>query len=154
MANRLKSKLGELTGPARTDQEAIPIADATRSYWERDMLSLSIPAYRGGRELASEHSGRGGSAPPPLADSSSLRTETAVLPREAYLGAARMVEWRDAVNEVSAEMVTSYPPGIPVLAPGERIMQEALDYLEQVVAAGAFVEGAVDQSLERLRVLA
>jgi lysine decarboxylase len=55
---------------------------------------------------------------------------------------------------VSAELVAPYPPGIPTIAPGELYNQEAIDYLEEIVAAGAFVEGAADQSLSTLRVVA
>jgi Orn/Lys/Arg decarboxylase-like protein len=76
------------------------------------------------------------------------------LPREAYLGATEMVDWRKAPGRISAEMVCPYPPGIPVIAPGERLTQEIVDYLEAVVAAGAMVEGAADESLAQLRVVA
>jgi arginine decarboxylase len=83
-----------------------------------------------------------------------LRTETVMLPRDAYLGATEMVEWRKAAGRVSAEMVCPYPPGIPIVAPGELLTQEIVEYLQQVVAAGAMVEGAVDESLAQMRVAA
>jgi arginine/lysine/ornithine decarboxylase len=47
-----------------------------------------------------------------------------------------------------------YPPGIPVLAPGERISQEAVDHLTTGVQAGMLVPGAADSSLGTLRVVA
>jgi hypothetical protein len=47
-----------------------------------------------------------------------------------------------------------YPPGIPVVAPGELITQPIVDYLQEIVAAGAFLEGAADQSLDSFRVIA
>src|SRR3954470_629191 len=47
--NRTKTRLRRFEGPARKDQDAAPIADAMRAYWERDMLSFSIPAHAGGR---------------------------------------------------------------------------------------------------------
>jgi arginine/lysine/ornithine decarboxylase len=81
-----------------------------------------------------------------------LRTETVMLPRDAFLGPAEMVSWREAAGRVSAEMICPYPPGIPIIAPGERLTGEIVDYLEQVVAAGAIVEGASDESLAELRV--
>jgi arginine decarboxylase len=64
------------------------------------------------------------------------------------------VKAREAEGRVSAELVTPYPPGIPVLAPGETITRPIVDYLEKIVAAGAFVEGATDQSLSEFRVVA
>src|SRR3954470_4659291 len=52
--NRAKTTLRRLEGPARKEQDAAPIADAMRAYWERDMLSFSIPAHSGGRGPAPE----------------------------------------------------------------------------------------------------
>jgi arginine/lysine/ornithine decarboxylase len=83
-----------------------------------------------------------------------LRTDLAMAPREAYLGGYEMVDPQDAVGRVSAEMVTPYPPGIPAIAPGEVYTETVVDYLETVVGLGAFVEGAADQSLAQLRVVA
>jgi arginine/lysine/ornithine decarboxylase len=47
--NRAKASLKQREGPVRKDQDAVPIADAMRAYWDRDMLSFSIPAHAGGR---------------------------------------------------------------------------------------------------------
>src|SRR3954454_19211946 len=47
--NRAKTRFRRFEVPARKDQDAAPIADAMRAYWERDMLSFSIPAHAGGR---------------------------------------------------------------------------------------------------------
>jgi arginine decarboxylase len=83
-----------------------------------------------------------------------LRMETAMLPRDAFLGATEMVPWRQAVGRISAEMVCPYPPGIPIVAPGERLTEPVVRYLEDMAAAGAMFEGAVDTTLEKLRVVA
>jgi arginine/lysine/ornithine decarboxylase len=90
----------------------------------------------------------------PLPTRSQLRTEQAMLPRDAFFAQSENVKPRQAIGRVSAELVTPYPPGIPTIAPGELYNQEALDYLEEIVAAGAFVEGTADQSLSTLRVVA
>lgn len=87
-------------------------------------------------------------------DPAQLRTDTVMFPREAFLGATEMVPWREAPGRISAEMICPYPPGIPIVAPGERLTSEIVDYLEQVVAAGGMVEGAADESLAELRVVA
>jgi hypothetical protein len=47
--NRAKTKLEERRSPVEKDQATVPIADAMRCYWERDMLSFAIPAHNGGR---------------------------------------------------------------------------------------------------------
>jgi arginine decarboxylase len=54
---------------------------------------------------------------------------------------------------VSAEWVTPYPPGIPAVAAGEVYTDAAVDYLQEVVAAGGFVEGTADPALSKLRVV-
>ena len=53
-SNRVKSALRRLEGPARKRQDAAPIGDAVRDYWDRGMLSFSIPAHSGGRGPAPE----------------------------------------------------------------------------------------------------
>jgi arginine/lysine/ornithine decarboxylase len=82
-----------------------------------------------------------------------LRTEQAMLPRDAFFARAETVKAKDAAGRVSAELVTPYPPGIPAAAPGEVLNDELVDYLEEIVANGAFVEGATDPTLEHFRVV-
>ena len=83
-----------------------------------------------------------------------LRTETVMLPRDAYLGHTEMVPWRKAAGRISAEMICPYPPGIPIVAPGELLTDAIVDYLERQAAAGVMVEGAADESLAQMRVVA
>jgi arginine decarboxylase len=104
-------------------------------------------------ELAAEHRDDDAGAPR-VAEPSTLVTEQAMTPRDAFFAASEMVAPRDAVGRVNADIVTPYPPGIPVLAPGEVITEPIVEHLEHVVALGGFVEGATDQALDRLRVVA
>jgi len=102
--------------------------------------------------LCAHHAEADQRPPLDLPYTTSLRMETVMLPREAFLGATEMVPWRKAAGRVSAEMICPYPPGIPITAPGERLTPEVVDYLEQLAAAGVMVEGASDESLEHFRV--
>jgi arginine decarboxylase len=104
-------------------------------------------------QLAAEHHDDGGE-PDRVAEPATLVTEQAMLPRDAFFAPSEMVAPRDAVGRVNADIVTPYPPGIPVLAPGEVITEAIVEHLEHVVALGGFVEGATDQALDRLRVVA
>ena len=54
---------------------------------------------------------------------------------------------------VSAEFVYLYPPGIPVLAPGEVICGRHLEQIRQAMEQGLSVEGPEDMSLKYLKVL-
>lgn len=83
-----------------------------------------------------------------------LELETVVLPRAAFFGPAEQVPVAEAVGRVAAEMVTPYPPGVPVLAPGERITRAALDYLTSGVRAGMLIPDAADPELGSIRVVA
>jgi arginine/lysine/ornithine decarboxylase len=77
-----------------------------------------------------------------------------MLPRDAFFARTESVTSKHAVGRVSAELVTPYPPGIPAVAPGEIYNEATVDYLKEIVAVGGFVEGASDQSLDTLRVVA
>ena len=94
--------------------------------------------------------------PPPVAlpEPRSLEPENAMTPREAFFARAEQVPVEKAAGRIAAEMISPYPPGVPVLAPGERISREALDYLRSGVAAGMLLPDAADGSLETLRVVA
>jgi arginine/lysine/ornithine decarboxylase len=107
------------------------------------------------RDLVDEHGDPGAdTGVRPLPSRRELRTEQAMLPRDAFFAKTESVKPGEAVGRVSAEMITPYPPGIPVLAPGEVVNEAAVGYLEEIVANGAFVEGASDQSLDTFRVVA
>lgn len=58
--------------------------------------------------------------------------EQALSPRQAVFGAKRKVSFSDAAGAVCAQQVAPYPPGVSVIAPGERIQKKALFYLEQI----------------------
>jgi arginine decarboxylase len=106
------------------------------------------------RDLVDEKGNPGGETDiRPLPTRAELRTEQQMTPREAFFAPGEKVRAEEAVGRVSAEFVTPYPPGIPVAAPGEIYNEAIVYYLEEVVAAGGFVEGAADQSLEELRVV-
>lgn len=103
--------------------------------------------------LAEAHAGATPISPGRLPTMVEMRTETVMLPRDAMLGHTEMVDWREAARRVSAEMICPYPPGIPVIAPGEVITDAVVDYLEQQAGAGVMVEGAADESLAQFRVV-
>jgi lysine decarboxylase len=61
----------------------------------------------------------------------------AMTPREAALAPQTMVPRKEAAGRTCAEMVMFYPPGIPLLMPGETVTREVLDICQQLLAAGA-----------------
>lgn len=65
-----------------------------------------------------------------------VEPEVVLTPRAAFYARRRRVPLRDAVGEVSAEQFCPYPPGVPLLAPGERVTAEAVDAIEAAGRVG------------------
>ena len=74
-------------------------------------------------------------------------------PREAFFGEHRRVKIAEAVGMISAEIVCPYPPGIPILYPGEEITENALSYLQTFKADGGYITGCSDTSLKSILVM-
>jgi arginine/lysine/ornithine decarboxylase len=89
----------------------------------------------------------------PIPGPAELRTEQVISPRDAFYAQTEMVPLKEAPGRLAAEFVTPYPPGIPLVAPGERITEEIVDYLLTGAAEGIYVEGCADQSLGSARVV-
>src|SRR3954447_16723636 len=108
------------------------------------------------RDLVAEADARGLQATPNIACAEQLLdgAEYVVRPRDAFLGTTKRVKLREAVGEVAAEPVSPYPPGVPVLIPGQRVTEVIVDFLERGVSEGMLIEGASDPSLGELRVVA
>lgn len=79
--------------------------------------------------------------------------EVVIAPREAFFAPHVAVPIRAAIGRVSAELVSPYPPGIPVLAPGERVTDEAVAALLLARDNGTRVAYAADPTLETVLVV-
>jgi lysine decarboxylase len=82
-----------------------------------------------------------------------VRPQTVLAPREAFFAPNETVAASAAVGRISAELVAPYPPGVPVLAPGELITAEALAALREVAAGGGRIAYAEDPSLATFQVV-
>lgn len=80
--------------------------------------------------------------------------EVVTSPQEAFYAEKISVPLRRSEGRVCSEFVMCYPPGIPILAPGERITEEILDYIEYAKAKGCSMTGPEDPGIENLNVLA
>ena len=80
--------------------------------------------------------------------------EVAASPQEAFYAPKKSLPLRETEGMVCSEFVMCYPPGIPILAPGERITAEILDYIEYAKAKGCSMTGPEDPDILRLNVLA
>jgi arginine decarboxylase len=91
---------------------------------------------------------------PSLPPVSELVGDYVMSPRDAFLGTTRRVDLADAAGEIAAEPVSPYPPGVPLLVPGQRVHEGHIEFLRVGLEAGMVVKGASDPSLEQVRVVA
>ena len=105
------------------------------------------------RIIASVNSHRGTPRPIEILPAFSIEPEVVVTPREAFFSGYEVVEAKDAVGRVSAEMICPYPPGVPVLSPGERITEAALSALFEARDMGVMIKFVADPTLKTLKVL-
>ena len=83
-----------------------------------------------------------------------VEPSSVVAPREAFFGHTETVATAEAVGRVSAELIAPYPPGVPVLAPGELVTQAALGALLAARDDGVRIAYARSSELETIDVLA
>lgn len=74
-------------------------------------------------------------------------------PREAFFAPAESVPLAAARGRISTETVTCYPPGIPILCPGEEVTAEIIEHIEVMKSNGYRIQGPQDGGLTRLRVV-
>jgi arginine/lysine/ornithine decarboxylase len=85
-------------------------------------------------------------APPPQPD-------MVMIPRDAKFALKRAIPVGEAVGKVSGETIATYPPGIPIVAAGEVLTADVLDYLRCMREHGAVLKGASDQEFRTIKVL-
>jgi lysine decarboxylase len=64
-----------------------------------------------------------------------------ITPREAFFADQEYIPLDQSIGAISSEIVTVYPPGIPVLVPGEIVTGEAVTYLKRTLTLGGTVDG-------------
>ena len=79
--------------------------------------------------------------------------EVAVSPQEAFYAEKVSLPIMETAGRICSEFVMCYPPGIPILAPGERITGDILNYIQYAKEKGCSMTGPEDAAIERLNVL-
>lgn len=75
---------------------------------------------------------------------------TRSIPRDAFFASKKRVTLRESLGEIAGELICPYPPGIPVLIPGEVITEKAINYLLHVKSKGGLITGASDPSISSI----
>jgi len=77
----------------------------------------------------------------------------ALSPRDAFYEETETIPLENAVGRISAEFIMVYPPGIPIIIPGELITASTLEYIVANIEAGLPVQGLEDESLQMIKVI-
>ncbi len=74
-------------------------------------------------------------------------------PQAAFYSEKVSLPIEESAGRISTESVMCYPPGIPILAPGERITDEILRYIAYAKEKGCFMTGTEDMNISRINVV-
>ena len=82
-----------------------------------------------------------------------LSPHVVVTPRDAFYALKESLPIAETKGRVCSEFVMCYPPGIPILAPGEEITEDILKYIEYAREKGCSLTGSEDPDVQRLNVV-
>lgn len=82
-----------------------------------------------------------------------INPEVVMAPQQAFYANQHSVAIKDSAEYISGEFVMAYPPGIPILAPGERITEEIIDYIAYSKEKGSFLTGTEDMTIKNIRIV-
>ncbi len=89
-----------------------------------------------------------------MLDHEYINPQVMLAPQKAFYAQKRSVPLRESEGQVCSEFVMCYPPGIPILAPGELITREILDYIVYAKEKGCSLTGTEDINIERINIVA
>jgi len=118
----------------------LSIGDRIRDI-ERLVSSLSEISRRFGREKVD------------LMTQEYVTPQVAVSPQDAFYAQKESLPLEETVGRICSEFVMCYPPGIPILAPGERITKEIVEHIQYALEKGCTITGPEDSEITRLNVL-
>ena len=154
------------------DHSRVPVLEALRKFRRRGDVVYGPPGHKQGRGadprvveivgagvFASDVLSLNGlddrrQSQARLPELRALELDSLMLPRVAFFGPVEQVPVEQAAGRIAAGMVSPYPPGVPVLVPGEKINQAVLDHLTTGVRAGMLIPDAADPTMKSIRVVA
>ncbi|MCC3379839.1 aminotransferase class I/II-fold pyridoxal phosphate-dependent enzyme [Paenibacillus farraposensis] len=79
--------------------------------------------------------------------------QLSLIPRDAFYGDTEVIPFKESAGRIIAEFIYVYPPGIPILLPGEVISQDNIDYIVDHVEVGLPVKGPEDRTVHQVKVI-
>ncbi len=82
-----------------------------------------------------------------------INPEVILAPQKAFYGNKKSIPIENSAGKISGEFIMSYPPGIPVLAPGEIITDEIINYISYSKEKGCLLTGTQDMSIKYINIV-
>jgi arginine/lysine/ornithine decarboxylase len=76
-----------------------------------------------------------------------------IAPQQAFYSDKTGLLIAESIGRISGEFVMCYPPGIPILAPGEEITRDIVDYIKYAKEKGCFLMGTEDMDVNYINVI-
>lgn len=74
-------------------------------------------------------------------------------PRDAFYSKTKTVSLSDSIGQISGESIMAYPPGIPIISPGEKISKEIITYIEELKNQHTLITDCHDTYVEKIKIL-
>ncbi len=101
----------------------------------------------------SEIKRRYGKDPIGLFDHEYINPLPVMSPQKAFYSKKKKVSIEESYGKIAGEFLMSYPPGIPILAPGEVITAEIIDYIMYAKDKGCLIIGPQDMNIEKINIV-
>ena len=88
-----------------------------------------------------------------MLDHEYIKPHVVCSPQEAFYAEKKQLPLDETLGKVCAEFVMCYPPGIPILAPGELITKDALEYIKYAKIKGCNLTGAEDMNTDKINIM-
>ena len=82
-----------------------------------------------------------------------IQPEVVYSPQHSFYAEKESLPIRSTAGHISGEFVMCYPPGIPILAPGERVTEEIIEHILYAREKGCSLQGAADPAVDFLQVI-
>ena len=79
--------------------------------------------------------------------------ESVLSPRQAYFAPKKRISWENAKGKITGEALIPYPPGIPLVNPGEIITDEIWEYMEYYRREKLHFHGPSDKKLDTIQII-
>jgi len=88
-----------------------------------------------------------------MLDHEYIDPDVVMTPQKAFYENKRSVPIKESKGFICGEFVMCYPPGIPILAPGERITSDIIDYIDYAQKKGCVLTGTEDMDVKRINIV-